>query len=87
MIQRETKTAPAQKRIVFIDRIVGQGFIATDIQRADGDGLGGKRLEHLLVNSVLLFLAGEGFADHKGEFRAIKPDAIGSTITCGRNIR
>ena len=49
MIQGYPDTAPAQKRVLFLDREVRQRLIAADVQRTHGDRVRGKGFQLLAV--------------------------------------
>ncbi len=87
MIKCDTYAAPPQERIFFTDGEITQRFIAANIQRAHGDRTGRESLKLLAVVLPLLLLGRKALLDHKGHFRAIKPDPLRTVIQGPHNIR
>ena len=86
MVQRDADTAPAQRRVVFLDREVRQILVAADVQRTHGHRLGGEGFELLAVDLALFFLAWKALAQHERNFRAVQADALGTAILGASNI-
>ena len=78
VIEGDANTAPAEKGIRFLDREIGQGFVAAHIQGAHGHGTGREGVQLLAVNLALLFLRGEALAHQEGDFRAVQSDPFGA---------
>ena len=68
------------KRVGFNDRKVGKGFIAANIQRAHGDGVGRKGFQLLAIDLLLLAFTGKAIFHHKRHFGAIQPHALRTTL-------
>ena len=80
LIERQANAAPAEARILFADRHVGQLFIGADVERAQRDRLVVKQLQHALILRHLLLFGREAVLQHKGNFGAVETDAVHPAI-------
>jgi hypothetical protein len=76
LIERNADPAPAEARVLFADRHIRQLFIRADIQRTQGHRFVVKHLQHALILGDLLLFRRETALQHKGNFGAVKADAV-----------
>ena len=76
MIEGHADTPPAQKRVGFLDREIGERLVATDIQGAHGHGGRVQGLQLFPIQLALLLLAGKPVTQQKTDFGAIQPDTL-----------
>ena len=82
-LQAVADGAQAQYRVLFKFGNVGHGFVAVDVQGADGDRLVGDHLDHIFVVFEEFVFAGEVFTRQVLELGAIEADAIATPVAHG----
>ncbi|MNE26588.1 hypothetical protein D3C80_1199590 [compost metagenome] len=86
VVEGHADTAPAQERVVFLDREVGQGLVTADVQAAHGHRQRVECRQLLTVDRQLLFLTGKALVDHERHFGAIQPHTFGAPLLGTGNI-
>ncbi|MCY1433990.1 hypothetical protein D9M71_500340 [compost metagenome] len=80
VIEGDANTAPAEERVVFLDREVRQRLVAADIQAAHGHRQRVEGRQLLAIDRQLLLFTGEALVDHERHFSAVQADAFGATL-------
>ncbi len=83
VIQQQADAAPAEKRVRFLEGVVGQYLIAADIKDAQRYRPRRIGLDNFPVERTLLLLAGKPVPAHEQQFRPVQADAFGAHIKSG----
>ncbi len=86
MVEGDANTAPAEKRVVFLDREVGQRLVATDVQAAHGHRQWMEGGQLLAVDRQLFLFTREALVDHERHFGAVQAHPFGATLLRPRHV-
>ena len=76
LVERNADPTPAQARVFFADRHIGQLFIRPDVQGSQGDRFVVKHLQHALILRHLLLFRGETALQHERDFSTVQANAV-----------
>ncbi len=86
MIEGDANTAPAEERVVFLDREVGQRLVTTDVQTAHGHRQRMESGQLLAVDRQLFLFTWEALVDHERHFGSVQPHPFGTTLLRTRHV-
>ena len=80
MVQGNPDATPAQERVFFLDREIGQGLVAADVQGTHGHRVGREGFQLLPIVFPLLLLRWEAILDHERHFSAVQAYPFGAAL-------
>eukprot|EP01136_Pigoraptor_vietnamica_P039767 Opistho-1_new@10917 len=87
VVEGDANAAPAEERVVFLDREVRQRLVATNVQGTHGHWLWVKRGQLLAVDRQLFLFTREALVDHERHFGTVQTDAFGPALLRARDVR